>query len=145
MQFFIESIAHDRTFTAFLCDNFEDFKDGMCLSSSRMENMGLDWQEQNSIQGRRDFTITRREAPFSGETGSFSYSSIFTEGKNATIIILNTHNISGKQVKITMTFSKSSTNCDALLDDKDDEGHGTVYVTLISGDGSMSEQIEMGR
>ena len=84
VQFFIESIAHDRTFTAFLCDNFDDFKDGMCLSSSRLENMGLDWQEQNSIQGRRDFTITRREAPFSGETGSFSYS-IFTEGKNATI------------------------------------------------------------
>ena len=44
-----------------------------------------------------------------------------------------------------MTFSKSSTNCDAWLDDKDDEGHGTVYVTLISTDGSMSEQIEMGR
>ena len=80
MQFFIESIAHDRTFTAFLCDNFDDFNDGMCLSSSRLENMGLDWQEQNSIQGRRDFTITRREAPFSGETGFF-FNSIFPEEK----------------------------------------------------------------
>ena len=44
-----------------------------------------------------------------------------------------------------MTFSKSLIDCDAWLDDKDDEGHGTIYVTLISDDGLMSEQIEMGR
>ena len=51
----------------------------------------------------------------------------------------------GKQVKITMAFSKSSVECDGWFDGKDYNGHGSVHVTLIGSDGSQSEKIEMER
>lgn len=67
VEYFLESIEKDKMFSAFQCDSFADFKDGMCLSSSRLQNMGHDWKEQNSVQGRRHFSITREEDPFSGK------------------------------------------------------------------------------
>jgi len=115
IEYFMESLLEDKIFSAFQCDNFDDFKNGMCLSSSRQENMGYDWKEQNSIQGRRDFTVTRKEDPFSG-----------------------------KQAKITIAFAQSTEGCGGWFDGKDYNGHGTVYVTLIGSDGSQSERIEMG-
>lgn len=53
--------------------------------------------------------------------------------------------VSGKQVKITMTFSKSTEECDGWFDGKDYNGHGSVHVTLIGRDGSLSDSIEMER
>ena len=67
VEYFMESIEEDKMFSAFRCDSFDDFKDGMCLTSSRLQNMGQDWQKQNFAKGRRYFTVTRKEDPFSGE------------------------------------------------------------------------------
>lgn len=114
VEYFMESIERASTFLAFACDSFEDFKIGLCLRSSQLQKMGNDWNEQNSIYSRRDFAVTRREEPFSGE-----------------------------QVEITMEISKSSVECDAWFDGKDYEGHGYVYLTLSGSDGSHSGRIEM--
>ena len=68
MEYFIESIAEDRKFPAFQCDKYDNYENGMCLrSAGQLQNMGHDWQEQNSVEGRKHFTITREEFPFSGE------------------------------------------------------------------------------
>ena len=66
VEYFIETIGQDINFTAFQCDDFIDFKKGMCLSSDRLQNMGLGWHEQNTFKGRRDYTMTRKKAPFYG-------------------------------------------------------------------------------